>query len=154
VAYFEYNPNSKRSSRNTRTIDSACHSQQALHLVRGSPSLILRLKPPASYQGSSPGTPSLVTLAIFVYGDGTVQIRSKRSLGYWASAAGTPRACAMRSSCPCSQQMSTFPGPGKAVAAAAASETSSREMELLGVRPRSAARGVTVSRGREREPSV
>ena len=60
----------------------------------------------------------------------------------------------MRPSCPCSQQMSTFPGPGKAKAAAAAPEASSREMEVLGVRPRSAARGVIVSRGRERAPSV
>lgn len=50
--------------------------------------------------------------------------------------------------------MSTFPGPEKAVAAAVAPEASSRLMEVLGVRPRSAARGVMVSRGREREPSV
>jgi hypothetical protein len=42
----------------------------------------------------------------------------------------------------------------KALAAAATSAASSRAMELLGVRPRSVARGVMVSRGREREPSI
>jgi len=50
--------------------------------------------------------------------------------------------------------MSTLPGPGKAKAAAAAPDASSRLMELLGVRPRSAARGVMVSSGRERAPSI
>lgn len=101
---------------------------------------------------STPGIPSLVTLAILVYGAGTVQIRSNRSPGYLAS--GMPSASAISASCPCSQQISTFPGPAKALAAAATSVASPRAMELLGVRPRSAARGVMVSRGREREPSI
>jgi hypothetical protein len=50
--------------------------------------------------------------------------------------------------------MSIFPGPGKALAAAAAPDASSRLIEVLGVRPRSTARGVMVSTGRVREPSV
>lgn len=80
-------------------------------------------------------------------------MRSKRSPGY-LTFPRTPSASAMSASCPCSQQMSTFPGPGKALAAEAAPAASSRSMEVLGVRPRSVARGCMVSSGRERAPSV